>query len=81
MKGLLGALALGIPLFASFGQLLWTARRSVLQRSGLAMVLVMILYSFGENLEILAYLYWPALIVMGQALAGPALQSGDAAKE
>ena len=81
VKGLLGALALGIPLFASFGQLIWTARRSVLQRSGLAMVLVMILYSFGENLEILAYLYWPALIVMGQALAGPAPQSGDAAEE
>ena len=28
-----------------------------------------VLYSFGENLEILAYLYWPALIVIGRALA------------
>ena len=33
------------------------------------MVLVLALYSFGENLEILAYLYWPALIVIGKALA------------
>ena len=33
------------------------------------MVLTLVLYSFGENLEILAYLYWPALVVIGMALA------------
>jgi len=32
------------------------------------MVLVLIIYSFGENLEILAYLYWPALMAIGAAL-------------
>ena len=26
------------------------------------------LYTFGENLEILAYLFWPGLIVLGKAL-------------
>lgn len=31
------------------------------------MVLLMTFYSIGENLEILAYLIWPGLIVMGIA--------------
>ena len=33
-------------------------------------MLILFLYTFGENLEILAYLFWPALIVMGSAHAG-----------
>jgi len=26
------------------------------------------MYSFGENLEVLAYLYWPGLIYVGSVL-------------
>jgi hypothetical protein len=26
------------------------------------------MYTFGENLEILVYLYWPGMLVMGMAL-------------
>lgn len=68
VKGLAGALALGIPLAATLGNLLLRARLGSLQRAGLAMTLTLFLYSFGENLEILAYLFWPALLVIGKAL-------------
>jgi hypothetical protein len=71
VKGLAGALALAIPLAVTLAILFWRARHSGLHRAGLAMVLVLVLYSFGENLEILAYLIWPALIVLGKALASP----------
>ena len=60
-------LALAIPLAVAA---LGTARLSLVQplgRVGFAMVLAMLLYSFGENLEMLAYLYWPALVLIGVA--------------
>ena len=66
---ILGALALALPLFLTLARLAWTARTGAVQRTGFALVLVLVLYSFGENLEILAYLFWPALILFGKALA------------
>jgi hypothetical protein len=35
---------------------------------GLSMIVILLLYTFGENLEILVYLYWPGMIMMGMAL-------------
>jgi len=32
------------------------------------MIIVFICYSFFENLEILAFIYWPALLWIGMAL-------------
>ncbi|MEP3420952.1 MAG: O-antigen ligase family protein [Erythrobacter sp.] len=69
VKGVLGAIALAVPLIASFGVLFARSMRNKDAQTGLAMVLVLTLYSFGENLEILAYLYWPALVIIGVALA------------
>ena len=69
VKGVLGAFALAIPLFASLFLLAWKAPGSALARTGFALILALVLYSFGENLEILAYLYWPALILIGKSLA------------
>ncbi|WP_299307719.1 O-antigen ligase domain-containing protein [uncultured Croceicoccus sp.] len=69
VKGLAGALALAVPLAVTVAVLLWRARLGALHRTALSMILILVLYSFGENLEILAYLYWPALIVIGRALA------------
>lgn len=71
VKGLLGALALGIPMAATMLGLAIRIRHGELQRVSMALVLVLFFYSFGENLEILAYLFWPALIVMGMALRPP----------
>jgi hypothetical protein len=67
VKGLVGVLALAIPLFCSLLQLGWWSGRLRIARVGLAMALLLLLYTFGENLEILAYLIWPALMVMGMA--------------
>ncbi|GAA0283676.1 hypothetical protein GCM10009127_26380 [Alteraurantiacibacter aestuarii] len=67
VKGTMGLLALAIPLIMALAAMAWLAVRDPLGRIGLSMVLVMCLYSFGENLEILAYLYWPALVVIGIA--------------
>ena len=68
VKGLLGALALAIPLVISLMALLRNANRDALARTGFGLALVMVLYSFGENLEMLAYLTWPAWAMLGPAL-------------
>lgn len=68
VKGAVGAVALAIPLAWSlieFGLLAVT--RSKAGRIAFGMVLLMAFYSIGENLEILAYLIWPGLLVMGIA--------------
>ena len=72
VKGLLGLFALAIPMIASISQLIRSALISGLGRVGLSMITLMLMYSFGENLESLAYLYWPGLVLVGMAL-----QEGD----
>lgn len=48
----------------------------------MSMWLILLLYTFGENLEILAYLFWPALVVLGSALAERQEQAvGDCAPQ
>jgi hypothetical protein len=36
--------------------------------TGLGVIIILFMYTFGENLEILVYLYWPGMLVMGMAL-------------
>jgi hypothetical protein len=67
VKGLIGALALAIPMLATLGASVITATRGPIGRLALAMMLTYWLYSFGENLEVLIYLAWPALLVVGIA--------------
>ena len=59
VKGVLGFIALAVPLVISLNLLLRSAFVSDLGRVGLSMILLLLMYSFGENLESLAYLYWP----------------------
>lgn len=70
VKGIVGFLALAIPLLWTFVTLVIRAQSSHLAAVGLALVLLLSLYTFGENLEILAYLFWPALVIIGAALKG-----------
>lgn len=68
VKGLAGVVALTVPLALT---LFVTARAALKNREGrlgFAMALVYLLYSFGENLEVIAYLSWPALVIMGMAV-------------
>ncbi|WP_137681699.1 O-antigen ligase domain-containing protein [Aurantiacibacter suaedae] len=76
VKGLAGAVALAIPLFSTLLALAWGAREGSAERMALAMTLTLVLYSFGENLEILAYLFWPALVLLGKVLAQEDSQKG-----
>lgn len=68
VKGLVGLFALAIPLAVSLLTLLIHQHRNDQIRSALCMLLVFICYSFFENVEILAYLYWPALLWLGLSL-------------
>ncbi|MEM9669059.1 MAG: O-antigen ligase domain-containing protein [Pseudomonadota bacterium] len=68
VKGAVGAVALAVPLVWSLLEFaLLAMMRSRSGKLAFAMVLLMCLYSVGENLEILAYLIWPGLIAMGIA--------------
>ena len=56
VKGLAGLLSFALPIVLSTAVLGKNAYRNPRARVGLSMVLLLLLYSFGENLEILAYL-------------------------
>ncbi|NJP20876.1 MAG: O-antigen ligase domain-containing protein [Hydrococcus sp. CRU_1_1] len=67
VKGIVGLLALAIPMVLSFLILLVKAQRYETAQTGLTILFILFLYTFGENLEILAYLFWPGLVIMGIA--------------
>lgn len=63
--GLVGGVALGLALFWSFIELLIKAQQDEDAKVALGILVTLILFSFGENIETLAYLYWPGLIMLG----------------
>jgi hypothetical protein len=75
VKGLAGLFALLVPLLLSLFVIVLRGNPAE-RRIGLSMLFVLCLYSFGENLEVLAYLYWPALLLIGIALRNPSRQDG-----
>ncbi len=79
VKGIVGLFALAVPMFLGFIDLMLRAGSCTLARTGIAMLLILFLYTFGENLEILAYLFWPALVIVGAAHNAP-LQQRQAAQ-
>ncbi|BAY49268.1 hypothetical protein SAMD00079811_68970 [Scytonema sp. HK-05] len=70
VKGFVGLFALALPMLCTFLDLLVKAQQSETAKVGLSMILILFLYTFGENLEILSYLFWPALVIIGIALKG-----------
>lgn len=75
VKGAVGFAALAIPLIYSFIELTVKSQANSTAKVGLGFVIILFLYTFGENLEILSYLFWPGLILLGiahkQPLASP----------
>lgn len=67
VKGIVGFAALAIPMLYSFIETVLKAQSSRIGRAALAIILIIFLYTFGENLEILVYLFWPGLLVIGKA--------------
>ncbi|WP_216908199.1 O-antigen ligase domain-containing protein [Synechococcus sp. CCY 0621] len=70
VKGTVGFLSLALPMAVTLLDLVRRASnpRYQLGSVGLSMIVILFLYTFGENLEILVYLYWPGMILMGMAL-------------
>jgi len=69
VKGAVGAGALALALIWSLIEFAALSLTRRVGRTALALLLLMILFTIGENLEILAYLLWPALLIMGSAMA------------
>ena len=67
IKGFVGLIALAIPLGLSIVYFLFYFQQHIQVRTALCFLIVFFCYSFFENLEILAYLYWPALFWIGMA--------------
>jgi hypothetical protein len=65
VKGIVGFAALAVPMLASFLEMLAKAQASRTARAALGMVIILFFYTFGENLEILVYLFWPGLLLIG----------------
>ncbi len=78
VKGMVGFLALAVPMLMSLWVLLWRGRSSKSGQSAMGILLVLGLYSMSENLEMLAYLYWPALVTLGMGLRDAAFSSRSA---
>lgn len=76
VKGLVGFLALLVPLVAHTFVVAVDATRFVRGRLPLGIMMTMILLSFGENLEIEAYMLWPALIMLGRHAREMKLETG-----
>ena len=67
IKGLVGFIALAVPMGLSMIYFLFYFQQNIQVRTALCFLIVFFGYSFFENLEILAYLYWPALFWIGMA--------------
>ncbi len=65
--GLVGCLGLAIPLVWSLLELVFKAQNSQTAKVGLSIILVLIVFTLGENLDSLTYIYWPGLIILGIA--------------
>ena len=65
VKGVAGFMALLVPLALQLVVVTIDATRSPRGRLPLALVLMMVVLTFGENIEIEAYLLWPVFLMLG----------------
>ncbi len=65
VKGAFGALFFAIPMiWTLFGMMRLTIGRTE-GRLGLGLILALLLFSFGENMEVQIYILWPAFVLIG----------------
>ncbi|MBW4641972.1 MAG: O-antigen ligase family protein [Goleter apudmare HA4340-LM2] len=65
--GLVGCIALAVAFLWSFIDLLIKAQTNEQAKVGLNILLVMFFFTFAENIETLAYICWPGLLILGIA--------------
>lgn len=68
LHGIVGFLALVIPIVCSAFDLLLKIHHSKPARIGLGVLAVLSIYGFSENIESQIYLFWPGLLMMGIGL-------------
>lgn len=67
-KGIVGFMAFATPFLWSFIDIVSKAQKNAIARSSLSILLVFFFFSFTEELDLLAYLYWPGLLMLGLAM-------------
>lgn len=67
-KGLVGFIALIVPLACTFMVLSYKASKSEIARVGLRIFLVFLFFSITQELDVLSYVNWPGLLMIGLAL-------------
>lgn len=67
VKGAVGFAALLVPMLFTFGEMLVKAQRERTARTGLCFIVLFAFFTFTENVEMLAYLIWPAFVILGIA--------------
>lgn len=67
VKGAVGFAALLIPLLFTWGEMIAKAQKERTARTALTFALLFTFFTFTENVEMLAYLIWPAFVVIGIA--------------
>lgn len=65
VKGVVGLVALAVPLVWQIAIAMIDAAKGARGRLPLGICMVLVLLSFGENIEVEAYLLWPALVLLG----------------
>lgn len=71
VKGIVGFFSLAVPLILTCLYITYRSFKESRARIGVCLCFILIAYSFFENLEILAYQFWPALLWLGIILANP----------
>lgn len=71
VKGAVGFAALAIPMAASLISLIARAQMDRVARAALGVIFSMLVFSLGDNLEIIAYMFWPSMTLLGIALRRP----------
>jgi hypothetical protein len=66
-QGLVGLLAVAIPLVWSFGEFAIKAQHSKEAQAALAVLIALLIYTNSEDIDFIAAYYWPGLLVMGYA--------------
>ncbi len=69
VKGAVGFAALAVPLAWTFVELFFKSQTDRIARAALGVIVAFVLFSFGDNLEIVSYLIWPGMVVLGVALS------------
>jgi hypothetical protein len=75
VKGIVGVIAFVVPVLCSFVALVAKAQKNETASVGLSIILVLGISAFGDNLEILAYIFWPGLVALGIAFRASVTES------